>query len=532
MWYRLLFLLIVFFYALYYAPFGVNETDGGFLTALAWQLENGKVLYRDVVYVRPPLPVWMRYLEMQLLPDAWAALGERWLFYFKAGLYCWLGASVLASGRRRAILAIAGFIVSVHCYPAAAWHTVDGILWATFAVWCWFRQRPGTDILAGAALAAALLCKQSFYPLLALAPLLLLGESGSRVGRAAFGFALALATAAGVLIASDAWVDYWMQTTGAASGGQLLRHGLTDYFRLNPVAVLPAALLLLPVAGKLYARGGTAIRPNIALWCWILALGWLAGAYGWAIYARQEFTLPFAQTRFLCWLAAAYLSAEWGRGRMSWQALRPAVGLLLISWSAAISWGYNLPVLFAVPLIWPVAQISERLWADVFPRETGYRALPWIHASVLIGLLGLFRFAYEFVYRDGPRSRMTAPMGALFPRLHGIYTSPAHRDMYADLKKLSKKYPVFKTLPSFPQANYLCNTPPPLPLDWVVAREIARAQEQVEAAAKRSSPVWFVEKRYANRLSQDEQLKFTQEIVQKGRILEETPHFWVIFSGK
>ncbi|MEY3249870.1 MAG: hypothetical protein RL742_1913, partial [Bacteroidota bacterium] len=32
MWYRLLFLLIVFSYALYYAPFGVNETDGGFLT--------------------------------------------------------------------------------------------------------------------------------------------------------------------------------------------------------------------------------------------------------------------------------------------------------------------------------------------------------------------------------------------------------------------------------------------------------------------------------------------------------------------
>jgi hypothetical protein len=454
------------------------------------------------------------------------------LFYFKAGLYWWLGASVLAAGRQRAILAIAGFVVSVHCYPAAAWHTVDGILWATFAVWCWFRQRPGTDILAGGALAAAILCKQSFYPLLALAPLLLLGESGSRVGRAALGFALALATAAGVLIAGDAWANYWLQTTGSASSGQLLRHGLTDYFRLNPVVVVPAALLLLPVAGKLYARGGTAIRPNIVLWCWILALGWLAGAYGWAIYTRQEFTLPFAQTRFLCWLAAAYLSAEWGSGRMSWQALRPAVGLLLISWSAAISWGYNLPVLFAIPLIWPIAQISERLWADVFPRETGYRLLSWIQVSVLIGLLVLFRFAYEFVYRDGLRSQMTAPMGALFPRLHGIYTSQVHWNLYADLKDLSKKYPSFKTLPSFPQANYICNTPPPLPLDWVVEREMGGARLQVEQVARKIRPVWFVEKNYANRLSQDEQLKFTQEIVQKGRILEETPHFWVIFSGK
>ncbi|MGI9161135.1 MAG: hypothetical protein ACR2K1_15415, partial [Saprospiraceae bacterium] len=358
MLYRILFLLVILGYALYYAPFGVNETDGGFLTALAWQLENGKVLYRDIVYVRPPLPVWTRYLEMQLLPDDWAVLGERWLFYLKAGLYCWLGASVLATGRQRAILAIAGFIVSVHCYPAAAWHTVDGIFWATFAVWCWFRQRPGTDILGGAALAAALLCKQSFYPLLALAPLWLLGESGNRARRVALGFALALGCAAGALIADGAWVDYWRQTTGAASGGQLLRHGLTDYFRLNPVAVLPAALLLLPVAGTFYPRGGIAIRPNIAFWCWVLALCWLAGAYGWSIHARQEFTLPFAQMRFLWWLSVAYLVAAWGLGWMPWTALRPAAALLLISWSAAISWGYNLPILFAVPLVWAVARIS------------------------------------------------------------------------------------------------------------------------------------------------------------------------------
>ena len=530
MWYRILFLLIICAYALYYAPYGVNETDGGFLTALAWQLENGKVLYRDVVYVRPPLPVWMRYLEMQFVPDDWAVLAERCFFYFKVGLYSWLGASVLTVGRERGILAIAGFIVSVHCYPAAAWHTVDGILWAALAVWCWFRQRRGMDALAGAALAAALLCKQSFYPLLALAPLLLYGESRRRAGYAALGFAFALLTAAGVLKAGGAWSDFWQQTAGAASGGQLIRHGLTDYFRLNPVTVVPAALLLLPVASKFYARG-KAVRSSIAFWCWILALSWLAGTYGWAIYVRQEFTLPFAQLRFLCWLAAAYLLAEWGRGRLSWQALRFPAALLFIAWSAAISWGYNLPVLFAVPLVWAVAQISERLWADVFPGATGTRLLPWVNIGILIGLLGLFRFSYEFVYRDGRRNEMTAPLGALFPRLCGIYTSPAHWNLYADLKQLGAKYPVFKTLPSFPQANFLYKTPPPLPLDWVVEREMARARDKVEAVAKQIRPVWFVEKSYANRLSTDAQMKFTQEIVRKGRILEETPHFWVIYLG-
>jgi hypothetical protein len=60
---------------------------------------------------------------------------------------------------------------------------------------------------------------------------------------------------------------------------------------------------------------------------------------------------------------------------------------------------------------------------------------------------------------------------------------------------------------------------------------MARARDKVEAVAKQIRPVWFVEKSYANRLSTDAQMKFTQEIVRKGRILEETPHFWVIYLG-
>src|SRR5262245_43862172 len=92
-------------YCLVYAPYGINETDGGFLTGLAWQVLSGKELYRDVVYVRPPLPVWLRAGELLLLPEQWAILGERCIFYLKVGAYAWLGASTLIHGQRRWILA-------------------------------------------------------------------------------------------------------------------------------------------------------------------------------------------------------------------------------------------------------------------------------------------------------------------------------------------------------------------------------------------------------------------------------------------
>ncbi|MEO6037351.1 MAG: hypothetical protein ABIQ93_02990, partial [Saprospiraceae bacterium] len=160
-----LFFAVVIGYCLAYAPYGINETDGGFLTGLAWQVLQGKVLYRDLLYVRPPLPVWLRALELHLLPETWAILGERWIFYLKLATYSWLAAATLTAGRNRWQLATLAFIVSVHCYPAAAWHTVDGIFFAVLATWLLFKvPGPWGAMAAGLALVAALLCKQSFYP--------------------------------------------------------------------------------------------------------------------------------------------------------------------------------------------------------------------------------------------------------------------------------------------------------------------------------------------------------------------------------
>jgi hypothetical protein len=531
MLYRILFLLIVLAYCLCYAPFGINETDGGFLTALAWQLEQGKALYRDVVYVRPPLPVWERYLELQLLPDQWAVLAERWLFYLKAALYSWLGAAVLTAGSRQSILAIAGFIVSVHCYPAAAWHTVDGILWAVLAVWCFYRNRTWADVAGGVALAAALLCKQSFYPLALLLPLLMYGAPVRRWLRGGMGFAATLSSTAVVLAMQGAWSDYWVQTAGAGTLGQLIQHGLTDYLRLQPVAVLPAGILLLPVAHRLWGQRQNS-RSKVPLIFWAAALCWLAGTYVLKIQERQAFTLAYAQMRFLFWLSAGHLLLEWGRGKASWIALRFPVALLLVAWSSALSWGYNLPVLFAVPMVWTVVQVSERLWEVAYGQTDTARIRNWLQLGILAGLLGMYRFSYEFVYRDGRRAQMTASLAVVFPRLQGIYTTGEHWELYADLRRLSQKYPIFKTLPSFPSANYLCDTAPLLPLDWVVEREMGSAREKVRDAADRMRPVWFVEKTYANRLAEDEQLIFTREILKKEHILEETSHFWVISSGE
>ena len=161
-----LFFAVVLGYALCYAPFGADESDGGFLTGLAWQWLSGKSLYSEILYTRPPLPVWLRAAELTLMPDHWAILGERWVFYAEVALYSWLGASLLAGVERTWHLATLTFVVSVHCYPPTALHTFDGILFCVLSVWLSAREGWGlwSAVLAGVSVAAATLCKQSFYP--------------------------------------------------------------------------------------------------------------------------------------------------------------------------------------------------------------------------------------------------------------------------------------------------------------------------------------------------------------------------------
>ncbi|MBK8557526.1 MAG: hypothetical protein IPL65_18025 [Lewinellaceae bacterium] len=164
----ILFLLGVLGYMIWYAPYGMNETDGGFLDGLAWQLTQGKHLYQDVIYVRPPIPVWLRWLGQQIIPLPFSVLGERIVFYAMVAGYSWMGAALLMTGAQRWQLALFAFLVSAHNYPATAWHTTDGIFFAVAAIF-WAKKRHAWALFAsGCLLSLAILCKQSFYPLLLL----------------------------------------------------------------------------------------------------------------------------------------------------------------------------------------------------------------------------------------------------------------------------------------------------------------------------------------------------------------------------
>ncbi len=517
----LLFLLLPLLYTWLYGTVGVNESDGGFLTGLAWQVHCGKVLYADVVYVRPPLPVWWRAMELALLPEDWAVLGERIVFYFKVAAYCGLGAAVLmpAHPERWVVFSLA-FALSAHNYPPMAWHTTDGLLWGALAFWVLFRwPKFWGSMLAGALLAASMLCKQSFYPLAVL---------GIGVGIWAHSLRHGLGVAAGVALgwggfatylwANGLWESFWSMTTGATSLAQAWQHGVLDYVRIRPSLAAFSAPLLLGV----WWFGFKGSRPMWALGTWAMWLALLGAVYLWDVEQRREFTLPFAQVRLLFWISHAYALGQWWRGEWPKQQLVRYAALAALSWCAAVSWGYNLPILFSIPWAYVLWEISQRLSAS-----PGLRA-SWLgYAGVALVFL-LFWHAHRWVYRDGERSAMSAPLGEIFPALSGIRSSPQKVALYANLKALAEKYgPHIAVLPAFPQANFLTRTCPPLPLDWVVAREMGRSTAFVEREALRKKPFLLLEKTAIPALNADPELAVVRRLCQQGQLVEETPFFQV-----
>lgn len=523
---KFLFFSIIVGYCLFYAPFGVNETDGGFLTGLAWQVLNGKVLYQDIIYVRPPLSVWLRALELQFLPEYFAVLGERWIFYIKLAMYSWLAAAILVPGERRWQLAALGFVVSAHCYPPMAWHTVDGILFAVLAAFFIFRRNESSYFgycAGGLSLFCTLLCKQSFYPLLPLFTLVLLLENEGRwKGIASFfgGFALGTTLFFTYLVQNNIFEGFLQMTSAAASGGQAFQHGVLDYFRITPELALPGIFLLTPVVWWFW-KGKNSKLAETAWSLWLLAL---VLSYASVTWLRQDHTVPFAQSRAMFWVAAVLFLSQGSRSRVH----RTSLLLLGISWCASVSWGYNLPILFATPWVWAGMEITRMLQASNTKNQKSFlkNAL-----TMLVMLLLAFRIGHEFVYRDGRRNQMTEPMGVIFPKLSGVYSDRETSGLYQDLKQLAEQYGSnFKVLPAFSQANFLTNTSPPLPLDWVVNRETNSNNNLIVNELKEKGPVIFIQKSFKLKIESDPEMDLTRLILASGKIVQETSNFWVIMN--
>lgn len=528
------FFAVIVFYLIFYAPFGINESDGGFMTGYTWQWLCGKKLYAEICYVRPPLPVWLRAAEIALLPETWQTLGERYIFYLKVALYCWLAADFLDKKWRWQV-ATFGFVVSIHCYPPMSLHTFDGILFSVLAFWLWGKN---WAMAAAISAVAAAMCKQSFYPIPVVFFAFLIWQKNWKVlARAAAGAALA-AISFWLFMLWDGTFDAYIRRTAAASdSGMLLQQGVFNLFKINPmVAAGMVFIFLFSFLGEKFflPENENSNRPDRPVFSFQnfyrtlfasrifipASVVWLAATYVFQIFQRQEFTIPVAQSKIIFWLATAWFLGKYFFENERQNALRLAA-MLAITWCCTVSWGYSFPIQFAVPGVFVLAKSAA---------ESGRKPQSWSWLAALILLLGVFRYSYEYVYRDGVRSEMHYHIGDIYPRARGIFSDKKTFEKYMEVHLLWEKYEGDKVvLPWFTQVHFLENTCPILPLDWVVNREMNGDTALIFSILREKHPLVLVEKSQLSLIGNDPEHVVSKTVVEQWKLIAEG-EFYLVFK--
>lgn len=447
-------------YTLLYGSNGFADTDGGFIPGLAWRVLNGQLPYLDFVYVRPPLTPMLHALELWIWPDRWELIGMRLDYY----LMLWGAVAFGMQALRRQIdfegmgiapwlLASIAFMLGVHNFPATAWHTVDGIFFGAMGFWL-LSGRTSVLVQALGLLALALsgLAKQPFFILLPAGLVLLPLLQPRRV--AIFASLLGLGTLGGlsaltILLLPHGFTAAMMdQVLGAGEGEVLLQTGVLNY---GLPAVMAGAALGLVVLTK--GRDGLGRILGMAFQVGLLALPLLYVALQ---FRRMEFVPPvwgtFHALLLLAWAAAAMI---WRTGNRHGAVVLFALGLL--SWASGLSWGYAMPVLFALPGVVGVAW-----WAH---RASGGRWFSWrlLTVSVFVACL-LWQL---FPYRDVPVWQQVGGAGEIFPKLGHVRTNPQNLAKWRELAELdSVLQGRYAVVPAQPGVHWLTGSQPLLPTDW------------------------------------------------------------------
>lgn len=524
-------------YLVLYTPYGMDTTDFGYFYGYAWRIIEGQTPYRDFFYIKPALPLYWHAFWMALTPEQWQVLGGKAGFLATMLASAWFGALYLNRSFNFSrlclttpILATTGFVFGVHSFPHMPWHTADGVLFSSAALYAAVSAWP---LISGIFAACAMCCKQSFalVPLAILILIIIRGLPGR--WRFIMGWLGCLAVALIWIYSQDAWANFRTMTTGQLDIREAIDAGILIYLRQN--WLLPALALIPWLLAKL-------LKWKLPRWllpgyCYLAAL---AVWYLWTVHAEKtwigfgaSWPTLFMLLGALCVLWPGRMLAQWGNPpAASWPRLANAAALaaaLLASWSVAISGGYKIPAMFATPLIFSFVLIHADMGGDA-------RKLCW--ASLCAGLLIFgagYKYPYVFPVRPLEKSQLIHDAGSVFRQATGVYVDRDMLERLAELKQLRAKYgPNYKTLPGFSMAYYLNGDKPVFPSDWLIDWEINGEVDKLYRELVDRNLTVFMERDQLGAEKADAYDRagygVPRLVRQNWRIVDETPHF-VIFQA-
>jgi hypothetical protein len=484
---------------------GFNGSDETWLESLALRTLHGQVPYRDFYYAVPPLTLYKETAVAALLGNAYGVLASRWVFALEVSVGSVLAFAAVRRyvGDRTAMLAT----VPTVCFTTILYYysnfnfDAEVLALAAVAIAVHRGERRVWMVVSGALLGLAFLAKPTYLAIIvvivATGLLRRFFAGPQRWLEVAAGFALAVGSVFGILLATGLWPAFRYQAFGLLVQ---VRHVSLRFYLYEdwPTyltypgqyagwALLAAVVLL--ALGRTFLRTPAAIVLAVALAAMIPA-ALVSSRLGIPTYAQLEVLTAGLAILLVINGAAALLLVAARLPRVEhfgWAAvvrdrmMPPFLPVLAFSmeYLHTISVTSMRFAYVGTFLAIPVALVFLAQLAALSPTPAASRfAAPVI--GIWIAVAGPV-VTYGSPYLDGPRAEMTASFAA--PRLAGLRTVPSeagHVDRLAAIIE-SRTKPGDGVL-VFPdgQAYYLITgRANPTKIDWydVLATTPAMAEE-------------------------------------------------------
>lgn len=548
-----------------------HPTDYEYVVACMDRVLRGQLPYRDFIYHKPPGTLYLHLWEM-LLPGAWPVLAGRLAFYLELAIAAAAPAAWALWRRpqtmhlRACVLPAAFFALAAHNFPAMAWQTTDGALFAVLGLvavaesrcrpagaprWAWRS-------LGSLLLVLAILCKQSFFTscaFFALVVTLELWADRARWRTQALPNLLASVVPPALLLGALALVfsltgmkdGFFAQLRSQSTAAALVEHSRL-FFTGGKVSTWGAigSWALLPLASAVVSGSDHRWRAWLGeLLAWValaaLAVGVLRGAPDEPQGYLSVFSFRAAAGLFLG--QAARWAWELGRARRGAASERLerasshlffAGALFSVAFGAVFSLGYPSPLLGMAG--------AGLVFHDALPdTRRRWQLWPALAVTLLVGA-SLYRVADERPYRDLPRSQLTSDLGDHFDRLATLRTNRHLHQRYGELKALLARHAghrPFVVTEDWIAIHWLTGTSSPWAIDWTLSPEPNGFEPRLWADLERSRPVAIVPKRKNEpvgegasaptcaELGLDEHSEFSRRIAQQWTLREDSPSFCV-----